>query len=233
MKIIRFEIHDDRTGDDMSATSTWRLSGDWFDNCSCAIACPCTFGQAPDNNLCKYVLFWHIRDGHFGDVVLDDLCVTAVGNFEGNLWEFEARGRTGVVIDERASDAQADAISEIFGGNVGGWPAEFGKCFAEPETVLGTERAAISFEIAPDQSRWGLDIPGKVKAWAEALSGPTSTPGEPPRMTSAPGAEVGPGQIFTWGKSVSCKVTAFGLDYEWTIRSAKHAPFDWSGQLAS
>jgi len=217
----------------MSDTPTWRLSGDWFDNCSCAIACPCTFGQAPDDNLCKYVLFWHIREGHFGDVVLDDFCVTAVGNFEGNLWDYEARGRTGVVIDERANDAQADAISEIFGGNVGGWPAEFGKCFAGRETFLGVERAAISFEISPNQSRWSVDIPGMVKAFAEALSGPTSTPGEPPRMTSAPGAEVGPGQIFTWGKSVNCKVTAFGLDYEWSIRSAKHAPFEWSGQLAS
>jgi len=183
--------------------------------------------------LCKFVLFWHIREGHFGDVGLNDLCVTSVGIFEGNLWEFEARGRSGVVIDERANNAQADAISEIFSGNVGGWPAEFRKCYAEPKTFLGAERAAISFEIAPDQSRWGVDIPGMVKAWAKALSGPTSTPGEPPRMTSAPGAEVGPGQIFTWGKSVNCKVTAFGLDYEWTINSAKHAPFEWSGHAAS
>jgi hypothetical protein len=182
--------------------------------------------------LCNYVLFWHIREGHFGNVVLNDLSVTAVGNFEGNLWDFEARGCTGVIIDERANDAQVDAISEIFGGQVGGWPAEFAKCFAEPETFLGAERAPISFEIAPDQSSWGVDIPRMVKAWSKALSGPTSTPGEPPRMSSPPGSEVGPGQIFTWGKTINCKVTAFGLDYEWTISSSKHAPFEWSGQSA-
>jgi hypothetical protein len=151
-----------------------------------------------------------------------------VGSFEGNLWDYEARGRTGVIIDDRASDAQADAISEIFSGNVGGWPKTFGECFPQGKEFLGAERATFAFEIAPDQSRWGVDIPGKIKAWAKALSGPTSGPGEPPRMSSSPGCEVGPGQIVTWGKSTVCKVDAFGLSYSWTVSSAKHCPFDWS-----
>ena len=215
---------------DISDTPNWRITGDWFDNCSCAVACPCTFGQAPDNNLCEHVLFWHIREGHFGDVELNDLCIVQVGSFDGNLWDYDAGGRAGMIIDDRASDDQADAISEIFGGNVGGWWAEIGKCFTRGKEFLGAERATFSFEIAPDQSHWGVDIPGKVKAWAKALSGPTSTPGEPPRLSGAPGSEVGPGQIFTWGKSTVCEVDAFGLNYSWTVSSAKHAPFDWSGQ---
>jgi hypothetical protein len=82
----------------MSDTPNWRISGDWFDNCSCAVACPCTFGQAPDNNFCEHVLFWHIREGHFGDVELNDLCVVQVGSFDGNLWDYDARGRAGIVI---------------------------------------------------------------------------------------------------------------------------------------
>jgi hypothetical protein len=215
---------------DKSNTPNWRITGDWFDNCSCAVACPCTFGQAPDNNLCEHVLFWHIREGHFGDVELNDLCIVQVGSFDGNLWDYDAAGRAGMIIDDRASDDQADAISEIFGGNVGGWWAENGKCFTRGKEFHGAERATFSFEIAPDQSHWGVDIPGKVKAWAKALSGPTSTPGEPPRLSGAPGSEVGPGQIFTWGKSTVCEVDAFGLTYSWTVSSAKHAPFDWSGQ---
>jgi hypothetical protein len=218
------------TMNDISDTPNWRITGDWFDNCSCAVACPCTFGQAPDNNFCEHVLFWHIREGHFGDVELNDLCISLIGSFDGNLWDYDARGRAGMIIDDRASDDQVDAISKIFGGEVGGWWAEMGKCFTRGMEFLGAERATFSFEIAPGQSRWGVDIPGKVKAWAEALSGPTSTPGEPPRMTSAPGAEVGPGQIFTWGKSTVCEVDAFGFNYSWTVSSAKHAPFDWSGQ---
>ena len=33
----------------MAEIPSWHITGDWFDNCSCAVACPCTFAQAPDN----------------------------------------------------------------------------------------------------------------------------------------------------------------------------------------
>ncbi|HYK27443.1 MAG TPA: DUF1326 domain-containing protein, partial [Streptosporangiaceae bacterium] len=47
----------------MSDIPRWRIAGDWFDNCSCAVPCPCTFAQAPDNGFCESVLFWHVRVG--------------------------------------------------------------------------------------------------------------------------------------------------------------------------
>ncbi|WP_264214310.1 DUF1326 domain-containing protein [Leisingera thetidis] len=213
----------------MSAVPDWHIVGEWFDNCSCAVACPCTFGQAPDNNLCEFVLFYYIREGHFETVQLDDLCLARVGYFEGNLWDYEAYVRGGAIIDVRASHAQAEAITEIFSGSVGGWPQEFAKCGGRGRESLGSERGAFSFEIAPNQSRWGVDVPGKVKAWAKALSGPTSAPGEPPRLKNSPGCEVGPGQIVTWGKSTVCKVNAFGFEFSWTVSSSKHCPFDWHG----
>jgi len=65
----------------MSDVPNWHIAGDWFDNCSCAVACPCTFGQAPDNDLCETVLFWHVVEGHYGDVTLDDRSVVRVGSF--------------------------------------------------------------------------------------------------------------------------------------------------------
>src|SRR5262249_60322164 len=57
----------------MTEIPNWHITGDWFDNCSCAVACPCTFAQAPDNGSCESVLFWHIRSGHYGDINLNDL----------------------------------------------------------------------------------------------------------------------------------------------------------------
>jgi hypothetical protein len=65
----------------MAEIPGWHISGDWFDNCSCAVACPCTFAQAPDNGFCESVLFWHIRRGHYGDINLDDLSFVRVGLF--------------------------------------------------------------------------------------------------------------------------------------------------------
>jgi hypothetical protein len=52
----------------MSDIPSWNIVGDWFDNCSCAVPCPCTFAQAPDNGFCESVLFWRVREGHYGDV---------------------------------------------------------------------------------------------------------------------------------------------------------------------
>jgi hypothetical protein len=214
----------------MAATPNWHVVGDWFDNCSCAVACPCTFAQPPDNGVCESVLFWHVKQGHYGDVVLDDLAFVRVGRWDGDLWGGKVKGEFGIFIDERADDAQGDALATIIGGRAGGFPGSVSALFTGGRKVIGSERAKITFEITPNQSRWGVDIAGKVKAWAEALTGPTSNPGEYPRLANAPGSETGPGpQLVTWGKATECKVEAFGFDFSWTVNSAKHIPFDWQG----
>jgi hypothetical protein len=152
----------------MIEVPNWRITGEWFDNCSCAVACPCTFAQAPDNGVCESVLFWHIRRGHYGNINLDGLSFVRVGRWEGDLWAGKAKGTAGIFIDERADDQQAEVLPRIFGGQVGGFPAFVAALFAEGRQVQGIERARITFDIAPDRSHWGTEIAGKVKAWAEA-----------------------------------------------------------------
>jgi hypothetical protein len=90
------------------------ITGDWFDNCSCAVACPCTFAQAPDNGFCESVLFWHIRSGHYGDINLDGLSFVRVGRWEGDLWAGRANGAAGVFNDERANERQAEVTEALF-----------------------------------------------------------------------------------------------------------------------
>ena len=55
----------------------WKVSGDWFDVCSCSIPCPCTFAQAPTNGECEGVLAYHINDGSYGETSLD--CLNVLG----------------------------------------------------------------------------------------------------------------------------------------------------------
>jgi len=214
----------------MAETPNWHITGDWFDNCSCAVACPCTFAQAPDNGFCESVLFWHIRQGHYGDINLDGLSFLRVGRWEGDLWAGKAKGAAGLFIDERADERQAEVLPRIIGGQVGGFPAKWGSFFPEGRRLLGVERARITFDIAPDRAHWGAEIAGKVKAWAKALTGPTSPPGKYPQLMNAPGSETGPGpQLVTWGKSTVCSVDAFSYNFQWTTNSSKHIPFDWVG----
>ena len=37
-------------------TPDWRIVGDWWDLCNCAIGCPCVFGSDPTLGYCEGVL---------------------------------------------------------------------------------------------------------------------------------------------------------------------------------
>jgi hypothetical protein len=75
----------------------------------------------------------------------------------------------------------------------------------------------------------GTEIPGKVIARAEALSGPMTPQGQRVQTLNPPGSEVGPGAVATWGRAVADEVDAMGFKWERKGRSSKHIPFDWSG----
>ncbi len=210
----------------MAGVAQWHLAGDWFDVCNCTIPCPCTFAQAPSEGDCEGILAWHIRKGSYGDVGLDDLNVVALGTFEGNLWAGETKATMGIYMDERADDGQREALQVIFSGQAGGWPGEFAKVIGE---VRGIEFVPITFEIADDLAYWAAEVPGKATAQAEALTGPTALPGQRVQLHNAPGAEVGPGQVATWGRATTDHVDGFGFKWEWDGRSSKHFAFDWEG----
>jgi hypothetical protein len=204
----------------------WKVSGDWFDVCKCSIPCPCTFAQAPSYGDCDGVLAYHVRSGHYGEASLDGLNVLGMGSFKGNIWAGEAKATIGLFFDEKANPHQREALQMIFSGKAGGFMAEFAKLI---ETVRGTEYAPIKFEVSDDLSHWSAEIPGKVVAKAEALSGPMTPQGKRVQTINAPGSETGPGTTATWGKAITNEVDAMGFKWKWNGRSSKHIPFDWSG----
>jgi len=211
----------------MADVQSWQLKGDWFDVCRCRVPCGCTFAQAPDEGECNGILAWHIREGNYGDVGLDDMSVVAVGSFEGNLWTGEGKNSAmGFFIDERADEGQREALQLIWAGDAGGWPAGFAELIEE---VRGIEYAPIEFELADDLARWRVEVPGKARGSAEALTGPTTPEGARVQVHNAPGAEVGPGQIATYATASEDEVEAFGFKWSWPGRSSKHFPFEWSG----
>jgi hypothetical protein len=204
----------------------WHVVGDWFDVCRCDIPCPCEFAQPPTDNWCEGVLAWNIREGNYGDVRLDGLSLIGMGSFEGNLWA-GAKATFGLFIDEQANERQREALQMIFGGQAGGWPADFAETIME---MRGVEFVPIELEIADDLAYWRATIPGKVEASAEALTGPTTPEGQRVQLLHPPGSEVGPsGTVATWGRATADRVEAFGFEWEWDGKSSKHIPFDWSG----
>ena len=210
----------------MTTIPGWHVVGDWFDVCKCSIPCPCTFAQAPSTGDCDGVLAYHVRRGHYGDVGLDGLNLLGVGRFTGNIWSGETKATMGFFIDERASEAQRRALWMIWGGQAGGFPAQFASLIGE---MRGIEYVPIQFEIADDLAYWRAEIPGRVVARGEALTGPMTPPGARVQTLNAPGSETGPGTVATWGTALADSVDAFGFTWDWAGRSSKHIPFDWSG----
>ena len=132
----------------MTDIPKWHAKGDWFDVCKCNIPCPCEFAQPPTFGECEGILVWHVNEGTYGQVKLDQLNVLALGYFQGNIWA-GAKATMGIFIDERANDKQREALQMIFGGQAGGWPGQFAQSVAE---VRGIEFARIEFDIAGDLS---------------------------------------------------------------------------------
>jgi len=175
------------------------------------------------------VLAYCIREGYFGDVTLADLKLVLVATFEGNLWASQATGfKLGLFVDSRADPRQQEALQTVFSGQAGGTPARLSAIWGPPE-MLGMEVVPIDFEVASDLAYWRAEVPGKVSARAEALTGPMTPAGQRVQLLNAPGSEVGPGQVATWGKATTHRVDALGLKWEADGKSSKHIPFDWSG----
>ena len=206
----------------------WKVIGDWFDVCKCSMPCPCEFAQTPTYGECEGILAYNIKKGNYGETSLDDLNVILLTSFEGNIWAGDGKTKVDLALffDEKADEKQREALNMIFSGKAGGFMAEFSKLVGE---VRGIEYAPIKFELADDLSYWSTEIPGKVFAKAETLTGPTTPPGKRVKTINPPGSEVGPGGVATWGKSLADEADAIGFKWRRKGRSSKHIPFDWTG----
>jgi len=204
----------------------WRASGDWFDVCKCNIPCPCIFAQAPSYEDCEAVFAYHVKKGNYGNISLDGLNVLGLGGFKGNLWAGTATNvRLNFFFDEKANEQQREALNMIFSGKAGGFMAEFAKLIE----IRVLEYAPIKFEVADDLAYWSAEIPGKIVARAEALTGPMTPPGKRVQTINPPGSEVGPGAVATWGKSLADEADTMEFKWKRKGRSSKYIPFEWSG----
>jgi hypothetical protein len=204
------------------AVPDWRLQGDWWDLCNCAIGCPCVFGSNPTHGFCEGVLTWLIREGRYGTTRLDGLAVVLVIHFEGSV--FEKNREFGFLIDDRADAAQHQALETIFTGKAGGAFAAWADLTIRLDGV-----ECVPMTVTHDAENWRVEVPGLV----DGLGGPYRKFMVPEddtcRIYNAPRPEVVPGFI-TVGQARRNRVTgAFGRAWDLAERSAKHIAFDLRG----
>src|SRR5438552_1336486 len=93
----------------------WSLEADYLKSCNCNYGCPCEFEAPPTMGFCEGIGVWRITQGVFGDVPLDGLCLGFAVHFPAAM--HQGNGRTAIFVDERANEAQRDALLQIAYGS--------------------------------------------------------------------------------------------------------------------
>src|SRR5438874_9821688 len=103
------------------ANVQWQISGDYFEACSCDSVCPCpTSGLAarPTKGACDAGLVFHVERGRHGSTTLDGLNFAVLLHTPGPM--IQGNWTVGLVVDERASKEQREALTTIASGQGGG-----------------------------------------------------------------------------------------------------------------
>jgi len=142
----------------------WKMSGTYFEGCNCTVACPCVFLNAPTEGDCKLLVGWHIEQGRFGEVGLDGLNVAMAVYSPGHM--LQVKWQAALYLDEKASDAQKNALTQIFGGQAGGHPAVLASFVGQ---VLGVSSKKLDYKA--NGKKRSLEIAGVSMAEIEAIEG--------------------------------------------------------------
>jgi hypothetical protein len=124
--------------------SDWQIAGNYFETCNCDFLCPCihsNMAAMPTKGDCKVAMAFEVIEGHFGDVALAGLCFVFVARTPGAMADGD--WTVGLIVDERASDAQREAIRAILCGEAGGPMAMLTPLVG---TFAGLESRPIRFE---------------------------------------------------------------------------------------
>jgi hypothetical protein len=130
----------------MANETAWEVKGEYFENCSCDVVCPCEIsplgflGAMPDNGYCNVLLVFHLNEGHYGDVSLRDLNVVMAAHTDGPMGQ--GNWTVAVYVDERATEEQQQALGAIFSGAAGGPPAALAPLIS---TNLGVKMVPIEY----------------------------------------------------------------------------------------
>ena len=125
--------------------ATWQISGEYMETCNCTMLCPCitsNLAATPTEGDCKAAVTLRIDRGHKDGVQLDGLSFIVMLHAPGPMGAGNIT--VGLIIDERASAAQAEAIQGIATGAIGGPMAALGPLVGK---IAGVERRPIQFDM--------------------------------------------------------------------------------------
>ncbi len=151
----------------------WSMSGPEIINCNCDFGCPCQFSSLPTHGDCRAMMAVRIDKGHFGDVDLSGLVWCAMFAWPKAI--HEGNGEAFVVISDRATKAQRDAILTILSGQETVPGATIFNVFAPTFAKMHDPRyAPIEFDVDLDKRTGRVRVADVIDTSVEPLRNPVS-----------------------------------------------------------
>jgi hypothetical protein len=185
---------------------SWKLKGSYVETCSCDLICPCnaSFDHGATYDFCRVTLVFNIREGEIDGTDVGGLNVAAIADTPKVMTE--GNWRLGMFIDERATDEQAEKLTAVFGGQLGGPMAGLVPLVGE---ILGVERVAI--EVVDDGVRHSVRIGDVIDFEIEDIVPFGIETGTPVRLV---GMFHPAGSELVIAEAKRSRIDAFGIQYE-------------------
>jgi hypothetical protein len=186
---------------------SWQLKGTYVETCSCDLICPCnaSFDHGAVYDYCRVTLVFNIREGEIEGTDVSGLKFAAIADTPKVMTD--GNWRLGMFVDETATDEQADKLTAVFGGQLGGPMAGLVPLVGE---VLGVERVPI--EVVDDGLRHSVRIGEGIET------------GEPIRLK---GMFHPAGSELTVAEATRSRISGFGIEYEGKT-GLSSAAFSWA-----
>ena len=201
----------------------WHISGQYMETCNCNFLCPCitsNLAARPTEGDCKAAIAMTVDKGSKDGVSLDGLSFIVVMRSPGPM--ADGGIKVGLIVDDKATEAQTEAITAIATGAAGGPMAALGPLVGE---FAGVEHRPITF------GRDGLNCAVTAGDLVDqALEGVPSgsKPGEPMYIDNT----VHPvAARLALAKATRSRFHAFGIDWndDSGTRNGHTAAFSWAG----
>jgi len=201
----------------------WQIKGEYMETCNCTVLCPCIWSNntaRPTEGDCKAAVALRIDKGSKDGVTLDGLSFIVMLHSPGPM----AQGNftVGLIVDERASEPQLEAIKAIASGAAGGPMAALAPAVGR---FAGIERRPIQFEMS-GLSR-AVRAGDLIDQACEGLPSPT-VPGQAIIVDNT--AHPVNGRL-SLAKATRSRFNVFGIGWDDSTgtRNGHFAPFAWSG----
>jgi len=163
------------------------------------------------------MLATHIEQGSYGSTSIDGLNVVLAVHAEGAMGS--GGWKVGIYLDERANDAQRQALQAIFSGGEGGPMAAFAPLIGE---ILGVKFVPITF--SKEGRRRSVEVPGIVQMAVQGIPGlaPDS------EVWVAAGHPFAPDRLALASGDPNSTLSDYGMRWDNSGKNGHYAAISWA-----